>query len=507
MLDGHNVIAHFVGHTHSYGSRLVMGDGTRRNDISAYNKAGEEFSSDEGVWEISNGWVHNSAGSLYVLTTVQDNVVTFEAYDQVGYTEPFHLIEKWSVRAGMNPTVSITAPLEGARFTENSNITIAAEASEPGGQIARVAFYANGTLLNTDFASPYSYTWTNVAAGSYTLTAVATDSAGNWGASIPVNINVWPLTANRPPVIDPISNQAVNEGVLLQLTPGAYDPDGHKLTFSLVNPPSGASIDAATGIFRWTPDELQGPGLYTITIRATDNGIPALNTDAGFAVTVSEVNTKPVLAEIGTKTVSPLSNLTFTASASDVDRPVNSLSFSLSNAPSGAGIGATTGVFNWTPTASQVGTYTFNVNVADNGVPPLGDSKPVTVNVLEQTLPDLVMTITKPQDASVKQGKKLKVSCTVLNQGSALAEASKVAFRLSKNAVYGDSDDIVIGTTKAVPKLQPGADSKADTDIEIPKTTPVGAYFVCTMADSANTVAEKNETNNTRCSTSQVNVQ
>ena len=100
MLDSHNVIAHFVGHTHSYGSRLVKGDGTRRNKISAYKKAGEVFSSDEGIWEISNGWVHNSAGSLYVLTTVKDNVVTFEAYDQVGYKEPFHTIEKWSVRVG-----------------------------------------------------------------------------------------------------------------------------------------------------------------------------------------------------------------------------------------------------------------------------------------------------------------------------------------------------------------------------------------------------------------------
>jgi hypothetical protein len=295
--------------------------------------------------------------------------------------------------------------------------------------------------------------------------------------------------------------------VLLQLTPSASDPDGHKLTFSLVSPPSGATIDAATGLFKWTPDELQCPGLFTLTIRATDNGIPALNTDAGFAVAVSEVNTKPVLAEIGTKTVSPLSNLTFTASASDVDRPVNSLSFSLSNAPSGAGISATTGVFNGTPTASQVGTYTFNVNVTDNGIPPLIDSKPVTVTVLEQILPDLVMTSTKPEDASVKPGKKLKVSFTVLNQGSLLAQSSKVGFRLSKNTIYGDSDDIAISTTKSVPKLEPGAGSQADTEFEIPKTVPVGAYFVCTIADSANTVVERNETNNTLCSTSQFNVQ
>jgi cysteine-rich repeat protein len=506
MLAGHNVIAHFVGHSHSYSSRLVMGDGTRRNDISAYNKAGEEFPADAGVWEISHGWVHNSAGSLYVLTTVKDNVVTFEAFDQVGYTEPYHTIEKWSVRIGLKPTVALTAPQEGARFTEGASIILTAAASEPGGQIAQVSFYANGGLLGSDFTSPYSLGWTHVPAGLHSLSAVATDNMGNWAASVPVNIIVWPQNPNRPPVIDPIANQSANEGVLFQLMPGARDPDGNHLTFSLVGPPAGAAINAATGLLTWIPDELQGPGVHILTIRATDNGLPALNTDASFAVAVSEVNVKPVLSNIGAKSASPFSELTFTAVATDADRPVNALSFSLSNAPPGASIDAATGVFKWTPTQAQVGTYNFTVNVADSGSPPLGDSKPVTVTVTDQVLPDLALTAVIFESASVKIGKKLKVSYTVLNQGLAVAEGAKVGFRLSKNATYGDSDDLVISETKSIPKLPPGNSKQDNKDIEVPKTAPSGLYYVCAMADIEFKVAEQNETNNTRCSSAPVNV-
>ena len=86
-------------------------------------------------------------------------------------------------------------------------------------------------------------------------------------------------------------------------------------------------------------------------------------------VTVNEVNRVPVLAAISNKSISVQSTLTFTASATDPDLPANTLTYSLLNAPSGANINATSGVFSWTPTAA--GSYTFTVVVTDNGTPPL----------------------------------------------------------------------------------------------------------------------------------------
>ncbi len=53
--------------------------------------------------------------------------------------------------------------------------------------------------------------------------------------------------------------------------------------------------------------------------------------------------------------------------------------FSLIGAPAGAAINATSGVFNWTPTAT--GSYTFTVRVTDNGSPVLYDEEQITVMV------------------------------------------------------------------------------------------------------------------------------
>jgi cysteine-rich repeat protein len=102
-LARHKVVAHFVGHTHCYSSRLVQVEGStlrRRNEISPYAKTGQAFQQADGVWEIDTGQTHTTGGAAYVLTTVRGGVVTFEAYDQRGKLEPFGLVERWSVRTG-----------------------------------------------------------------------------------------------------------------------------------------------------------------------------------------------------------------------------------------------------------------------------------------------------------------------------------------------------------------------------------------------------------------------
>jgi len=90
------------------------------------------------------------------------------------------------------PTVSITSPSNGATFTAPANITINATASDSDGTVTKVDFYQGTTLLGTDMSSPYSYTWNNAPAGSYSLTAKATDNDSVVGTSAPVNIMVNP---------------------------------------------------------------------------------------------------------------------------------------------------------------------------------------------------------------------------------------------------------------------------------------------------------------------------
>ena len=96
------------------------------------------------------------------------------------------------------PAVSITAPANNAQYTAPATVTITATATASAGSISEVAFYNGTTLLDTTSSSPYSYNWTNVAAGNYTLIAQAYDSAGAETLSTPVSITVNSSTCATP---------------------------------------------------------------------------------------------------------------------------------------------------------------------------------------------------------------------------------------------------------------------------------------------------------------------
>lgn len=163
------------------------------------------------------------------------------------------------------------------------------------------------------------------------------------------------------------------------------DVDASRLTYSLEpGAPEGASIDPQTGMFSWTPGEMQGPGVYEITVRVKDDGKPMLSTTRSFSVTVTESNNPPVLAAISNQFVSAGATLTFTNSASDPDWPANVLSFSFgSNTLAGATIDSGSGVFNWTaPESGILITNIVTVSVTDDGLPPQSDSRDFQIVVV-----------------------------------------------------------------------------------------------------------------------------
>ena len=88
------------------------------------------------------------------------------------------------------PTIRLTAPADGLKQSGPATITLTAEANDVDGRVTQVAFYQGGTLLETVTQAPYRSTWSNVAVGSYTLTAVATDDKGASSTSSPVGISV-----------------------------------------------------------------------------------------------------------------------------------------------------------------------------------------------------------------------------------------------------------------------------------------------------------------------------
>ena len=211
MLASHHASAHVVGHDHTYSSRLVQGNGLRRNDVSAYSKTGQSFAETSGVWEINAGAVHSSDGASYLLATVRDATVTFEAYDSMNDTEPFNLIESWTVRINAPPTVTITSPTQNGTVNAPGTVTVTANAADSDGTIASVAFYLGATLLGVDTTAPYSATWSPTISGPYSITAVATDNDGSTTTSPPVNVMATGLKAVFINPVDGATNVDVRQ--------------------------------------------------------------------------------------------------------------------------------------------------------------------------------------------------------------------------------------------------------------------------------------------------------
>ncbi|MEM7033616.1 MAG: S8 family serine peptidase, partial [Chloroflexota bacterium] len=259
-----------------------------------------------------------------------------------------------NVTVGAGYTVTFTAPSSGASLNNTSVYT----GTDSGGQ-ASVTVVANST------------------AGSYQVIATAS------GVQDSVTFNLTNDEPNQPPVLNSIGDQAIEEMSILTFTAIAIDPDvGDQVSYSLDGEPTGASIDS-NGLFSWTPTEAQGPGSYSLDIVASDNGSPIETDRETITVTVTELNTAPVLDLIGNQTVTETSELSFTATASDADVPSQILSYSLDGEPTGASIDSN-GLFSWTPTEAQgPASYTFDVVVSDDQNPAGTDRETITVTVDE----------------------------------------------------------------------------------------------------------------------------
>jgi len=221
--------------------------------------------------------------------------------------------------------------------------------------------------------------------GLETFTYTVSDGQGGYDNAA---VTVIVTNVNDAPVLAPIGDKNVDELVLLSFTAAATDADlpPNTLTFSLdAGAPAGASISATKGLFTWTPGEVQGPGVYTVMVRVTDNGIPPLDDYETIQITVAEINQAPVLAAIGAKSVDEGALLSFTAAATDPDLPANTLTFSLDpGTPAGASINLATGQFTWTPTEAQgPGVYPVTIRVTDNGGPPLDDYETIQITIAE----------------------------------------------------------------------------------------------------------------------------
>jgi Beta-L-arabinofuranosidase, GH127/PA14 domain/Concanavalin A-like lectin/glucanases superfamily/Glycosyl hydrolases family 2, sugar binding domain/Glycosyl hydrolases family 2, TIM barrel domain/Glycosyl hydrolases family 2/Domain of Unknown Function (DUF1080) len=116
--------------------------------------------------------------------------------------------------------------------------------------------------------------------------------------------------------------------------------------------------------------------------------VQVFNRVFGASEIPSLMNHAPSLLPIFDASILAGRTLYVTNAAQDVDAPAQSLSYNVLNAPAGATINSTTGLFSWRPSISQSDqTHSVSVRVSDNGSPSLDATQSFAVNVVRPDKP------------------------------------------------------------------------------------------------------------------------
>lgn len=405
--------------------------------------------------------LHDGGSRIYIHTTtiptqhklytlmhdpVYRNAISFQ---QSSYNQPPHLgfflgagvaqaPTPNIVLVGQNPSnqlpaVTLTAPANNASYTAPASITISANASDADGTISSVSFYNGTTLLGTDATAPYSFNWTNVAAGTYAITAVATDNAGGTTTSSTVTVQV----GSSPVAVLKIQGEAAcsADGIMNENTNAGFAGTGYvnldnaigtkaswaisasaqesvSLTIRFAN---GTSADrtmsvSVNGVTQVASVSFPGTGAWTtwnttvvqITLSQGKNivtlssltAIGAPNIDElTFAsenlTTTSCTNQAPTISltspSNGTESDAP-ATINITASAGDNDGSVSKVEFYSGNTLLGSDASSPY-AFTWTNVAE--GTYSITAKATDNEGA-VTTSSPVSITVKPVVLDTLI---------------------------------------------------------------------------------------------------------------------
>jgi len=189
--------------------------------------------------------------------------------------------------------------------------------------------------------------------------------------------------ANRPPTLDSIGAQTVNEGEVLELRIWAVDPDGDSIILNTDSIPTNAEFEdsgSGAGLFTFSPDHDQA-GTYHVVFIASDG----LLADSELVqTTVLDVNRPPVLDSIGPQQVYEGDTLEVRISSSDPDG--DSIFLSADGLPANAAFedsGNGTGALVFTPDSTQAGSYEITLVASDGD---LADSQAIDITVIDSAV-------------------------------------------------------------------------------------------------------------------------
>ncbi len=243
-------------------------------------------------------------------------------------------------------------------------------------------------------------------------------------------------SGNAAPTIASSPLLTIAENELYQYQINASDPESETLSYELVTAPNRMNINAS-GLLAWTPIT-SDVGIHSIELRVHDTAGNYAQQSYNLAVT-SLVNLAPQI------TSSPVFNgkagegYSYAVIATDPNG--DSINYVLSQAPTGMTINDQTGVIQWSPTASEIGSYlvvvqaddnkggmaqqSYSLNIANNNAPAI-TSTPVLTGVAEQLYSYAVTAMDPDGDA-------LNYSLPQAPQGMAIDNSGAIIWTPASN--------------------------------------------------------------------------
>ncbi|WP_291285607.1 Ig-like domain-containing protein [Flavobacterium sp.] len=247
--------------------------------------------------------------------------LTAKTYDPAGAVVSSAPVN-FTVINNIAPTVSITAPADNAIYVAPATFAISATANDADGNIDKVEFYNGPALLGTANASPYTFNWNSVAAGTYTLTAKAYDNNGIVTTSSAVSVKV-----NQPPTVNissPADNTIYAAPATFDISATANDTDGSIDKVEFYNGPTLlGTVNASPYTFNWNSVTA---GTYTLTAKAYDNN-GTITTSSAVSVRVNQPPTVSITTPKNNSNYIAPASVTINATAADTDGIVNKVEF------------------------------------------------------------------------------------------------------------------------------------------------------------------------------------
>lgn len=248
---------------------------------------------------VADGWGTDGTNTYYHLNLgwgySSNGWYSVPGFTVQGYTWDLYMgqisnIRKPSTADTSPPAATITSPASGQ--TVSGTINVQATASDNIG-VTKAEFYRNNTLVATQTAAPFSYSWNTAAGpnGTYSWVVKATDGAGNVGTSQTVSVNVnnassSPASDTTKPtisIITPINGSIVPAKGYQTVTATAADNVAVTKVQFYINGVLSFTDTTSPYAYSWKVPAAKNKS-YTLTTKAIDG---AANVGVSAPITVT----------------------------------------------------------------------------------------------------------------------------------------------------------------------------------------------------------------------------